>query len=166
MKRLDICMVSLAEILTPETVVLDLKGSTRDEVLAELVDHVPEIGEDAVAKRRLLQALIERENLHSTGIGDGVALPHARNALVGLVGKPVLVFGRHARGVPFDSIDGQPAQLFFLIVAPSVREHLNLLARISRLVRDPDFRRALLKANTPQEVIEIIRNSEAKLAAI
>ena len=145
--------VSLADLMKPARVKLNLASGTRDAVLEELVDIIPEAQEVPAAREKLLKALHEREQLHSTGIGDGVALPHARNALVGLVDKPVIVFGRHATGIPFGAIDGQPTQLFFLIVAPSVTQHLAVLARISRVLRDPTLRRKLLSAGTVNQVV-------------
>lgn len=163
MSNQEVPFVSLADVLRPETIKLDLESTTRDEVLAELVAQIPEIANDPAARAQLLHALIEREKLHTTGVGDGVALPHARNALVGLVEQPVIVFGRHKTGIPFDAIDGKPAQLFFLIVAPTVTQHLSLLARISRLARDPAFRKALLGAESPAEIIKIIRDAENAL---
>ena len=111
----------------------------------------------------MLRALHEREQLHSTGIGDGIALPHSRNALVGLVDQPIMVFGRHKQGIPYDAIDGVPARLFFLLVAPTVTQHLAILARLSRLLRDPKLRQSLLTADKPEKVIALIREAEAKL---
>ena len=106
------------------------------------------------------RALVEREELHSTGIGDGIALPHARNALVGLVTQPTVVFARHAAGLHYNAIDGQPAHLIFLLVAPNVTVHLGMLARISRLLRDPKLRRDLMAATTPAQAIELLWNAE------
>ena len=155
----------LSDLIKPSRVKLNLAGVSRDAVLEELVDLIPEVQENAVARERLLKALHEREQLHSTGIGDGVALPHARNALVGLVDKPVIVFGRHPAGVPYGSIDGRPAQLFFLLVAPSVTQHLAVLARISRVLRDPRLRQNLLSAQTVNQVVQIITDAESKMYA-
>ena len=77
---------------------MDLKSADRDSVLGELVNQIPQLAKQPEARQTLLRALHEREQLHSTGIGDGIALPHARNALVGLVDQPIMVFGRHATG--------------------------------------------------------------------
>jgi mannitol/fructose-specific phosphotransferase system IIA component (Ntr-type) len=153
----------VSELIGPATIELQLRGSQRDEVLNALVARIPEIANRPEAKETLLRALQEREQLHSTGIGDGVALPHARNALVGLVEKPVVVFGRHDQGIPYGAIDNQPARLFFLLVTTTVTQHLALLARISRLVRDPKLRRNLNSADTAQKVIALISEAEAKV---
>jgi mannitol/fructose-specific phosphotransferase system IIA component (Ntr-type) len=94
-----------------------------------------------------------------------VALPHARNALVGLVGQPIIVFGRHVEGISYGAIDGKPARLFFLLVAPSVTQHLSVLARISRVLRDPRLRRNLLAAATAVDVQKAIGEAEDKMYA-
>ncbi len=129
----------------------------------ELVSRIPEIANRPEAKQTLLRALQEREQLHSTGVGDGVALPHARNALVGLVEKPVVVFGRHDEGIGYGAIDAQPAKLFFLLVTTTVTQHLAILARVSRLVRDPRLRQNLTTVDTPEKVIAFIQEAEATL---
>lgn len=153
----------LGDLMKPARVKLNLTGLDRDAVLQELVDVIPEVQQVPAAREKLLKALHEREQLHSTGIGDGVALPHARNAFVGLVDKPVIVFGRHTDGIAYAAIDGKPARLFFLLVAPSVTQHLAMLARISRVLRDPKMRQNLLAARTVNEVIEVIAKAEAKM---
>lgn len=152
--------VVLSDLLAPASVNLHLKSADRDSVLGELVDQVPELADQPEARQTLLRALHERERLHSTGIGDGVALPHARNALVGLVHDPLMAFGRHDTGVPFDAIDKAPARLFFLLLAPTVTQHLAILARLTRLLRDPKLRKELLAANSPEELIASIREAE------
>ncbi len=155
--------VVLGHMLSPAAINLDLKGADRDSVLAELVNQIPQLAELPEARQILLRALYEREQLHSTGIGDGIALPHSRNALIGLVDEPIMVFGRHKRGIPYDAVDSAPARLFFLVVAPTVTQHLAILARLSRLLRDPKLRQSFLAADTPEKVIELIRGAEAKL---
>jgi len=153
--------VVLSGLLSPATIKLDLASTDRDAVLAELVNQIPELAEEPEARQTLLRALREREQLHSTGIGDGIALPHARNALVGLVDHSIIVFGRHAQGIPYGAIDAMPARLFFLLIAPTVTQHLAILARLSRLLRDPRLRQNLLKADRPEQVIALIREAES-----
>ena len=155
--------ILISDLISLATVQLQLRGRQRDEVLTELVARIPEIAERPEASQSLLRALQEREQLHSTGIGDGVALPHARNTLVGLVEKPVVVFGRHDQGIGYGALDGQPARLFFLLVTANVSQHLAILARISRLLRDPFLRQNLVSADRPEKVIGLIREAEAKL---
>ena len=155
--------VVLSELLSPAVVNLDLKGADRDSVLGELVNQIPQLADQPAARKTLLHALHEREQLHSTGIGDGIALPHSRNALVGLVDQPILVLGRHKQGIPYDAIDKVPARLFFLLVAPTVTQHQAILARLGRLLRDPKLRKNLLTAEQPENVLVLIREAEAKL---
>ncbi|HOX56422.1 MAG TPA: PTS sugar transporter subunit IIA [Candidatus Paceibacterota bacterium] len=155
--------VVLSNLLSPATINLDLQSPDRDSVLSELVDQIPQLAKRPEARQTLLRALREREQLHSTGIGDGIALPHARNALVGLTDQPMVAFGRHPRGIPYDAIDSVPARLFFLLVAPTVTQHLTILARLTRLLRDARLRQALLAADQPEQVMALIRDAEAKL---
>lgn len=153
----------LGDLISADGMQLNLKGADREAVLEELVQRIPAIAGRPDARQTLLRALQEREQLYSTGIGDGVALPHARNALVGLVDDAVIVFGRHSAGIPYNSIDGAPAKLFFLLVAPTVTQHLAILARLSRMLRDPKLRHDLLGANTAKTALALIREAEAKL---
>ena len=154
--------VVLSDLLTPARINLNLKSTDRDSVLAELVNQIPELANQPEARQTLLRALHEREQLHSTGIGDGVALPHARNGLVGLVDHSLIVFGRQTEGIPFGAIDAAPARLFFLLIAPTVTQHLAILARLSRLLRDPRLRQSLLKADQPEKVLALIEEAETK----
>jgi PTS system nitrogen regulatory IIA component len=154
MKILDI--LSSEELIAP-----DLNGKTKDDVVRELASHLsrahPKIDAD-----RLVQVLWERERLGSTAIGDGIAIPHGKLAMLGSV---IGVFGRHLTGVDFDSLDGKPTQLFFLLVAPedSVGQHLKALARVSRLLKDAGFRQNLLAAKGRPEVYQLIRQEDEKI---
>lgn len=153
----------LSQLLSPATINLNLSSLDRESVLGELVNQIPELAKQAEARQVLLRALHEREQLHSTGIGDGIALPHARNALVGLVDRPIIVFARHPTGIPYGAIDNIPARLFFLLIAPTVTQHLSILARLSRLLREPKLRQALLTAERPEKVITLVSEAETKL---
>jgi nitrogen PTS system EIIA component len=155
--------VVLGDLLSPAAINLNLASADREAVLEELVNQVPQLAQEPQARQTLLRALRERELLHSTGIGDGVALPHARNALVGLVDRSIIVFGRHPKGIPYEAIDGVPARIFFLLIAPTVTQHLAVLARLSRLLRDPKLRQGLLAAETPEAAVTLIRKTEAKM---
>jgi len=154
--------LTLSQLLSRARINLNLKSTERELVLAELVNQIPELADQPDARQNLLRALHEREQLHSTGIGDGIALPHARNALVGLVDHALIVFGRHAQGIPYGAIDAAPARLFFLLIAPTVTQHLAILARLSRLLRDPRLRQNLLVADSAEKVIALIGEAEAK----
>jgi mannitol/fructose-specific phosphotransferase system IIA component (Ntr-type) len=151
----------ISQLISPSTIRLQLAADARDAVLRELVGLVPALYTRLDEQARLLHALIEREELHSTGIGDGLALPHTRNTLGGIVGHPVIVMGRHPLGIPFGAIDAKPVQLFFLLLATSVTQHLHLLARMSRLLRNAKLRQTLLAASSPDQVIQALRDAES-----
>jgi mannitol/fructose-specific phosphotransferase system IIA component (Ntr-type) len=151
----------ISQLITPATIELSLKGTHRDAVLEELVAKIPELTELPESRDTLLRALQEREGLCSTGVGDGIAFPHARNAIVGMVRDPVVVFGRHNPGIAYGAIDNQPTRLFFLLVAPTVSQHLQVLACLNRLLRGPKLRNQLLAAESPEKVASLIRDAEA-----
>ena len=155
--------VVVSELLATTTINLNLKSQDRDSVLNELVGQIPELAKQPQARETLLRALHDREQLHSTGIGDGIALPHARNALVGLVDHAIIVFGRHPTGIPYGALDQVPARLFFLLIAPTVTQHLGILARLSRLLRDPKLRQNLLSADKPDKIVGMIREVEQRM---
>jgi len=152
--------MTLADHLTPADIRLDLEGQTKDQVLRELVALVSREGRIREPEK-LLSVLLERESLGSTGIGHGVAIPHGRSAELDAA---KVVLGRTRQDVDFDSIDGQPTRLFFLLVAPenNSNEHLHLLSRIARLMREASTRQSLLDAPTPQAALDLIRSHDVK----
>src|SRR5437868_2706232 len=125
----------LSQILRSGHIELNLHSQTRDDAFRELIGHVPYLRKRPDAAEALLKALIDREKLCSTGLGDGIALPHTRNCIPGLSEHPILVFGRHQQGIDYGAVDGSPVHLFFLLIAPSVSQHLQILARLTRLLR-------------------------------
>jgi len=155
--------VALSALLSPATINLNLKATQRDEVLQELVAQVPELAHRPDARQTLLQALREREQLHSTGIGSGIALPHAWHALAGVVDRAVIVFARHPKGLPYGGVDGVPVRLFFMLVAPTAQQHLAILARISRLLRDIKLREGLLTTDRVEKILLLIQEAELRL---
>ncbi|HUK82319.1 MAG TPA: PTS sugar transporter subunit IIA [Verrucomicrobiae bacterium] len=154
--------ITVAGALDPSRIELELKADDRDGVLRELVDLVIPEREQRHAEL-LFEALKVREDLCSTCVNEGVAIPHSRNALVGLVEHPLLAYGRQARGIEFGALDGKPVQHFFLLCAPNVREHLQLLARLARLVHSAEFRAKLAAAKQPADVIAVVRDAEHTL---
>src|SRR5687767_11415467 len=161
--NLDSSPFLLTELLRNGAIKLRLTSFKRDGILDELVALIPEIQDNSDAKTTLLRALREREQLHSTGIGGGIALPHARNALAGVVDRAVIVFGRHEKGIAYGAVDGAPARLFFMLVAPTIQQHLAILARISRLLRDVKLRDELLTTDKPDRVIQTIHDAESRM---
>ncbi|MDH3801907.1 MAG: PTS sugar transporter subunit IIA, partial [Deltaproteobacteria bacterium] len=110
-------------------------------------------------KEALVEVLLERERLGSTGIGDGIAIPHGK---VQDLDELVLSFGRSSQGIEFDSMDGRPTHLFFLLIAPenSAGIHLRALAKISRLLKSSHFRQRLLEAGTEEELFQVIQEED------
>lgn len=155
--------VRLADLLSPATILLALAAHDREAVLRELAATAVGVLEKPHLAEGLFQALRERELLYSTGIGDGVALPHSRTVPPELSVRPLLVFGRHAAGIPFHALDHRPVHLFFLMLAANASQHLYLLARLSRVLRQPAVREALMKADAPEAVIAAVREGESLL---
>jgi PTS system nitrogen regulatory IIA component len=154
--------MKILDILTSEALVApELTGADKTAVLRELAQHLAR-SHAAIDPDRLVEVLWERERLGSTAIGDGIAIPHGKLAgLAGVIGA----FGRHLAGVDFESLDGSPTHLFFLLVAPedSVGQHLKALARVSRLLKDRAFRERLLAASDRGTLFRLIREEDEKL---
>jgi len=151
--------VLLTELLTPDRVVVPLAARDKAGVIAELTRHLVErSGGEYV---QVLQAVEERESVLSTGIGFGVAIPHARSAAVSELS---VVGGLSPVPVPYDSIDGDPVRLFFLIVGPeaSAGQHVKVLSRIARLVRRDTLREQLCQADTPDQFYSALLDAEAR----
>jgi len=155
-------MSYLSELLKIEQIQLRLKGADKTAVLQELVALVPEVRNEPAQRDAFLQSLLEREKLHTTGIGDGIALPHARNPMGGLLKRPLLVFGRHMPGIQYGSLDNKPVQLLFLLASSNLTDHLAMLARISRVLRDQQLRARLMSASRPEEVPPLLSEAEQR----
>ncbi|MFC1863435.1 PTS sugar transporter subunit IIA [Thermodesulfobacteriota bacterium] len=149
----------LSDILKENYIITNLKAKDKRGVLEELVDVI--VGNrKSIDKESLVKVLLDREHLGSTGIGDGVAIPHGK--FQGL-DEPIISFGRSLEGLGFESIDGQPVFLFFLLVAPenSAGIHLKALARIAKILKNSSFRKILKEAETKAELFKtIIQNDE------
>jgi nitrogen PTS system EIIA component len=149
----------LSEILDPKNIIPDLKAREKKKALEELAETITNT-RPSLDKNALVKVLLERERLGSTGIGDGVAIPHGK---FHGIAEPVISFGRSLKGLDFESMDGQPVYLFFLLVAPenSASVHLKALARIAKLLKNSAFRKTLMEIPTRQELYKtIIQNDE------
>lgn len=151
-------MIRISEVIREEGIVLDLGTRDKKAVIAEMVEKIDNLGliED---KNRFLADILKRENLESTGIGLGVAIPHARTAAAR---ELILTFGRSTQGVDFNSLDGKPSHLIFLIAAPEEEKsaYIMALARLSKILRKEAVRVGLTRAFSPVEVIDIIKAAE------
>ncbi len=152
--------MKIVDLIARDMIVPALASTDKRGILEELAGHVasrhPRIDRGALTK-----VLVDREALASTAIGEGVAIPHGK---LGSVGEIVACLGRAPAGVDFDSMDGQPTYLFFVLVAPesSTGAHLKALARISRVFKDPEFRRRLLAASDAESMYTVVADEDAK----
>lgn len=150
--------MKIADLLDIKAISPALTAANKIEVLTEMVELLRQVQPNLDAEK-LLTVLIEREELGSTGIGDGIAIPHGK--LKGL-DRLLMAFGRKVDGIDFDSMDNRPAQLFFLLLAPEseATQHLKALARISKLLRKGDVRQQLLNAPDPATLLNILSQED------
>lgn len=148
----------ISDLLQKNTMILELASTGKDQVIEELADKLDRAGKLA-DKQKYIEAIKQREEQSSTGIGDGVAIPHAKTSAVK---EPAIVFGRSKSGVDYESLDGQPSHLFFMIAASegANNEHLQTLSRLSTLLIDADFREVLMKAENEEEILTAIDEKE------
>jgi len=154
--------MNIMDFLSKKAILTDIKAAKKEEIMKELVEALIDAGEiEKRYRNKLIEALMARESLGSTAIGQGVAIPHAKSDCVD---KLVAAFGISRKGVDFDSLDGEPAYIFFLLVAPqdSAGPHLKALARISRLLKDKYFRDSLRAATDDKAIIKIITQEDEK----
>ena len=154
--------MKIMDFLSEEAITTDLKSVNKTEAIKELVELLIISGDvDKKDKNKVVQLLLAREALGSTAIGHNVGIPHAKaDCVKSLVGA----FGLSRKGVDFDSLDGEPVYIFFLLLAPqdSAGPHLKALARISRLIKDKYFRDTLKAAKDKKDVIRIIETEDDK----
>ncbi len=152
--------MKVIDFLRPDLIVSQLSATAKNDVLAEMASHLAkhQPGVDPAALRKVLE---ERELLASTAIGDGIAIPHGK---LDAIGQLVGALGRSQAGLEFDSIDGKPTHLVFMLVAPSASTgiHLKALARLSRLFRDAQFRQRLIDAPDAGAMFQVISDEDGK----
>ncbi len=152
--------MNILDILDEESILPEIKSVNKKEVIEELAAVAARQNDD-LDLDLLVERLLEREKLGSTGVGDGVAIPHAK---VPGMEDVTAVFGRSIGGVDFDSMDGKKAHLLFLLVAPdsSTGSHLKALARISRLMQNSVFRASLMEAKSREEIFKAFAEEDSK----
>lgn len=152
--------MKIMDYLDEEWVIADLQGADKTSILKELSSVLVNPCR-AVSVEELLQVLLDREKLGSTGIGEGIAIPHGR---LKKIKKFFISFGRSIKGVDFDSVDREPSQLFFLVMAPenSAVDNLKLLSRIVTLLKEPSFKKRLLEAPSRKELFKVISEEDEK----
>jgi PTS system fructose-specific IIC component len=153
--------MKITDLLKEETIVLHLKAKTKEEVIEELADVLDRAGKLS-DKQAFKQAIFAREAQSTTGIGEGIAIPHAKTKAVRV---PAVAFGRSQAGVDYKALDGKPSHLFFMIAAPegANNTHLEALSRLSTLLMDASFRAKIENASTKEEIIQAIEEKEAEL---
>ena len=150
--------MKIKDILAPESMIMALKATNKEDAVKEMADLEVKTGivndED-----EFIKSIWARENESTTGIGDGIAMPHARNKTIN---KARVLFAKSEKGIDYNSLDGQPVHLFFMITAPDGADntHLEALAKLSGLLIDPDLVSALKEAQTPEEVIQLFEDAE------
>lgn len=150
--------MKITDFLNEKAIKLELESTEKEDALKEMVDVLAET-KDIGDKKSIVKTLIERENLGSTGIGQGIAIPHGKTDRVD---ELVAVLGISRKGVNFEALDGESVYILFLLVAPkdTAGPHLKALAQISRLFRDSYFCELLRRCKTPKEVFELINKEE------
>ena len=150
--------MQITDMLDKNYIIEELKATSKRAVLAELSEILSR-DQKGLAPGAMVEVLLEREKLGSTGIGDGIAIPHGK--LKGL-DRLMISFGRSRQGIDFDAIDGKPVHIFFLLMAPesSTGQHLKALAKISRMLKDPEFRSGLLEAKSAEEIYRKIAEKD------
>ncbi len=153
--------MKIAEILQEQCIVADIKGKTKREIITELVE--------ALAKARLIEdveavvnVVMDREKLGSTGIGNGVAVPHGKLKNIKNI---MCALGRSQNGVDFDAVDRSPVHIFFLVLAPedSASLHLKVLSRITKILRDQSLRKKVIKLTTVHDIYTSILEEDEKI---
>lgn len=153
-------MEMLCELVQEGLIITELRSKHKDEVLEEMGNL---FGRAGIVNdlNQLLKTIKQREEIESTGIGEGVAIPHARS---NAVKQLTVAFGRSEEGVEFESLDGKPVHLIFMIVAPDNvhREYLQAVAKIARLLRIRDLKQRLRQAKSEEEVLGVIREFDTR----
>ena len=155
--------MKIAEFLCKDAVTTELKASNKADLIGEMVTLLVDAGAiEKKHKAKIVESLMAREALGSTAIGQGIAIPHAKSDTVS---KLVSALAVSKKGISFDSLDGEPAYIFFLLVAPadSAGPHLKALARVSRLLKDKFLRDSLKNAKATKDILELVSQEDSRI---
>ncbi len=149
--------MKITDVLEKNAIISDLKSDTKRGILSELVEPISP--SHNVSPEEFVRVLMDRERLGSTGIGDGIGIPHGKMKGIDSL---IIGFGKCNKGVNFESLDGRPTRIFFLIITPeeSTGLHLRVLAQISKILKNESFREKLLKANNKNDIYSIIKEED------
>jgi len=151
--------MKIGDILTEEMVLTNLEGSTKNEIIDAMIDLVGK-SPKVMDKGKVRESIFEREEIMSTGVGNGFAIPHGKTDAVSDI---VAAFAVTAEPIDYQSLDEKPVRLVFLLVGKDnmVGPHIKLLSRISRLMNKEEFRNRLIEMKTPREILETFKKEEA-----
>ncbi len=154
---------SLSEALEAGGVFYRVEGTNRDMVLADIAQHLrlP----DEVDRDYLQQVLVARERIASTGIGDGIAIPHPRNPVLLHITKPTVTLCFLEKPVDFDALDGKPVRILFTVITPTLRSHLHLLSKLGFMLRNKGFKKTLTEEGSREEIFSALRLAQDELEA-
>jgi len=149
--------MKLLDVMNRETIIADLASTDKKGILEEMAE--PAAKKAGISRDDCVRVLLERERLGSTGIGEGIGIPHGK---MSNLDNLILGFGRSLKGIDFDSMDGHPTHLFFLLITPenSTGLHLKVLARISKILKNSEFKSKLLSAKDRDEIFDIIEEED------
>jgi fructose-specific phosphotransferase system IIA component len=153
-------MVKILDLIDPQCIKLELKSRKKKELVKEMVDLLFQAGK-IKEKEKVEESMMEREKKGSSGIGEGVAIPHIMSSKVS---QTLMAFGQSKKGINFASIDGKPIYLVFILVGPArdAMLHLKILAKLCRFLHNSLFKQALLKANSKEEIIQAFTEEEKR----
>ncbi|MCS7180942.1 MAG: PTS sugar transporter subunit IIA [bacterium] len=156
--------MKIVDYLKEDCIITNLKSRDKKNVLREMIKLLEKNGYVKEGEK-ILETVMEREKLGSTGIGQGIAIPHAKTDQINDI---ICALAISQNGVDFDSLDGEPVYIIFLVLAPtkSIGQHLKTLAKIARLLKDKVFRNTLRNCKTPEEAIKVIKEDEEKLNSL
>ncbi len=152
--------MKIVDILKPDCVIFEIKGETKNSILTSLAKPIAKA--HSLDLDDMVTTLFSREKLGSTGIGDGVAIPHGKASGIKSITASI---GKSTKGLNFDALDGKPCHIFFLLIAPadSTSGHLKALARISMMLKKPEFRQKLMQASSEMELYELIAEQDSAI---
>jgi fructose-specific phosphotransferase system IIA component len=154
--------MNISNFLAEENIILDLEATNKAEAIAELVGQLVK-NKKIEAADELIDAVTAREELCTTGLENGIAIPHPRHGQPHILDGVEIVFGRKTNGLEFESMDGKPSNLLFLLCAENDTSHLRALARLSRMVKDAHFRKDLLAAKSTADIMALFKSAEETL---